>query len=49
MKRGDRWQIDDQNSRNGTYVNDLEVKMTYLSSGDRITLGNYEVVFLPLV
>jgi pSer/pThr/pTyr-binding forkhead associated (FHA) protein len=49
MKRGDRWQIDDQTSRNGTYVNDLEIKMTYLSSGDRITLGNYEVVFLPLV
>jgi len=47
-KRGDRWQIDDMNSRNGTYVNDLEITMTYLSTGDRITLGNYEVVFLPL-
>ena len=47
-KRGDRWQIDDNNSRNGTYVNDLEITMTYLSSGDRLTFGNYEVVFLPL-
>jgi pSer/pThr/pTyr-binding forkhead associated (FHA) protein len=48
QKRGDRWQIDDQQSRNGTYVNDLAVNMTYLSSGDRITFGNIDVIFLPL-
>lgn len=48
QKRGDRWQIDDQQSRNGTYVNDLAINMTYLSSGDRITFGNIDVIFLPL-
>jgi pSer/pThr/pTyr-binding forkhead associated (FHA) protein len=48
QKRGDRWQIDDQQSRNGTYVNDLAVNMTYLSSGDRVTFGNIDVIFLPL-
>lgn len=48
QRRGDRWQIDDQQSRNGTYVNDLAVNMTYLSSGDRVTFGNIDVIFLPL-
>ncbi|MDG0980336.1 MAG: FHA domain-containing protein [Halieaceae bacterium] len=48
QKCGDRWQIDDQQSRNGTYVNDLAVNMTYLSSGDRVTFGNIDVIFLPL-
>lgn len=48
QQRGDRWQIDDRQSRNGTYVNDLAVNMTYLSSGDRVTFGNIDVIFLPL-
>lgn len=45
MKRAQDWWIVDQESTNGTLVNDSAIKERRLSSGDRITIGASEFEF----
>ena len=47
LKQGNHYQIMDQNSKNGTYVNHLFVKKTTLAPGDSIQIGNTVLTYLP--
>jgi pSer/pThr/pTyr-binding forkhead associated (FHA) protein len=43
---GDRFAVSDLGSSNGTYVNDMEIHGdVVLADGDRITVGEHEVIF----
>ncbi|MDX1682826.1 MAG: FHA domain-containing protein [Phycisphaeraceae bacterium] len=41
------WQIHDQGSTNGTFVNGEPVEVATLTPGDRIRLGDYLLLYLP--
>jgi FHA domain len=41
---GDRWEIEDLNSTNGTIVNGVEVMRHLISDRDIITLGNFDIL-----
>jgi FHA domain/zinc-ribbon domain len=43
---GDRWQLEDQGSLNGTFVNRERVETTELSDGDELQIGKYRLTFL---
>ncbi|HKU57449.1 MAG TPA: FHA domain-containing protein [Gaiellaceae bacterium] len=43
---GDRWQIDDQGSLNGTFVNRERVESAELRDGDELQIGKYRLTFL---
>ncbi len=48
-RQGDKWQIDDLNSLNGTFVNDKKLKPgqpVTLKDGDRIKLSQLNLIFL---
>jgi hypothetical protein len=46
-KRGDgRWEIEDQGSLNGTFVNRKRVESAALEDGDEIQIGKYRMTFL---
>ena len=40
---GDRLDVDDLSSTNGTFVNDQRVKKGHLKSGDRLRVGRIEL------
>lgn len=42
---GSRWQLKDQLSANGTYVNGKRINMSYLSSGDLVRFGPVQCTF----
>ncbi len=42
----ERWQIEDQGSLNGTFVNRERVETAGLSDGDEIQIGKYRLTFL---
>jgi len=44
-RSGSEFMLVDNNSSNGTYVNDEPVKDQVLNSGDKIKIGSYEMVF----
>ncbi len=44
-RSGDRWKLVDLESQNGTVVNGQRVNQRALSSGDRIRIGETEIVF----
>src|SRR5450432_1804575 len=43
-----RWEIQDNNSTNGLFVNDERVQSHELKNGDQIVVGEYELEFLVL-
>jgi hypothetical protein len=43
---GDRWQLEDQGSLNGTFVNRERVETAELSDGDELQIGKYRLTFL---
>jgi FHA domain/zinc-ribbon domain len=43
---GDRWQLEDQGSLNGTFVNRERVEAAELEDGDEIQIGKYRLAFL---
>jgi hypothetical protein len=43
---GDRWQLEDQGSLNGTFVNRERVETAELSDGDDLQIGKYRLTFL---
>ena len=45
-----RWQVNDLNSTNGTFVNEQQVQEANLKDGDRIRIGSFtfEVHYLPV-
>ena len=45
-KDGDRWQIEDQGSLNGTFVNRERVETAELQDGDEIQIGKYRLTFM---
>ncbi len=45
VRAGDKYQIEDMDSRNGTFVNDQRVSIGDLVDGDRIVLGGYMLAF----
>jgi hypothetical protein len=45
-KDGDRWQLEDQGSLNGTFVNRERVEAAELSDGDELQIGKYRLTFL---
>jgi pSer/pThr/pTyr-binding forkhead associated (FHA) protein len=45
-KDGNRWQILDQSSLNGIYVNFIRVEDSFLAAGDDIQIGKYRFTFL---
>src|SRR5207244_3340037 len=45
-KYGDKFRIDDLQSLNGTFVNDVPVKQRALQHGDRIRIGDTQFLFL---
>jgi hypothetical protein len=45
-KDGDRWQLEDQGSLNGTFVNRERVETANLSDGDELQIGKYRLTFL---
>ena len=45
-KDGERWEIEDQGSLNGTFVNRERVETADLASGDEIQIGKYRLTFL---
>ena len=44
-RTADSWQVDDQKSTNGLYVNGLRVASHALEEGDVLRVGEYELVF----
>ena len=42
----DRYRLRDLNSVNGTYVNDVRVRETFLRHGDRILIGTMHIEFI---
>lgn len=48
FRKGEQWVLEDQHSRNGTFVNGLEVSMTYLMGGETISVGSVDLTFKPL-
>jgi hypothetical protein len=45
----DRWQVEDLNSRNGTFLNEIPVEKTMvLCPGDRLRIGRCVLVFLSV-
>jgi len=50
VREGQKWKLLDAITPNGCYVNDLQIGMAYLSSGDRLRFGTVECVFyLPTI
>ena len=45
VKEDSKWMIQDQNSNNGVFVNDVKVSKIELKEGDRITLGGTILAF----
>lgn len=45
IKSGPACWIEDLNSKHGTFINGREIHRTRLKNGDRITMGNFELVF----
>jgi hypothetical protein len=45
-KNGERWQLEDQGSLNGTFVNRERVESAELSDGDELQIGKYRLTFL---
>jgi pSer/pThr/pTyr-binding forkhead associated (FHA) protein len=45
VREGRKWKLIDAISSNGSFVNDLAVGMSYLSSGDTLRFGRVECVF----
>jgi hypothetical protein len=45
-KDGDRWQLEDQGSLNGTFVNRERVETAELTDGDELQIGKYRLTFL---
>jgi hypothetical protein len=45
-QNGDRWQLEDQGSLNGTFVNRQRVEAAELSDGDELQIGKYRLTFL---
>ena len=45
-QEGERWQIEDQGSLNGTFVNRKRVDSAQLSDGDELQIGKYRLTFL---
>jgi FHA domain/zinc-ribbon domain len=45
-QQGDRWQLEDQGSLNGTFVNRERVEASELSDGDELQIGKYRLTFL---
>jgi hypothetical protein len=45
-KNGDRWQLEDQGSLNGTFVNRERVETAELRDGDELQIGKYRLTFL---
>ena len=43
---GDRWEIEDQGSLNGTFVNRERVETAELRDGDELQIGKYRLTFL---
>ena len=43
---GDHWQLEDQGSLNGTFVNRERVETAELSDGDELQIGKYRLTFL---
>ena len=43
---GDRWELEDQGSLNGTFVNRERVETAELSDGDELQIGKYRLTFL---
>ncbi|HEX5173077.1 MAG TPA: FHA domain-containing protein [Gaiellaceae bacterium] len=43
---GDRWQIEDQGSLNGTFVNRERVEAADVGDGDELQIGKYRLTFL---
>jgi pSer/pThr/pTyr-binding forkhead associated (FHA) protein len=46
VSEGNRWQLSDQLSANGTFVNGNRINMAYLSSGDSLRFGPVQCRFL---
>jgi pSer/pThr/pTyr-binding forkhead associated (FHA) protein len=46
VREGQKWKLIDAISSNGSFVNDLRVGMSYLTSGDRLRFGRVECTFL---
>jgi pSer/pThr/pTyr-binding forkhead associated (FHA) protein len=45
VREGRKWKLIDAISSNGSFINDLAVGMSYLSSGDSLRFGRVECVF----
>jgi pSer/pThr/pTyr-binding forkhead associated (FHA) protein len=45
-REGDRWQLEDQGSLNGTFVNRDRVDRAVLTDGDEIQIGKYRFTYL---
>jgi hypothetical protein len=45
-QEGDRWELEDQGSLNGTFVNRQRVEAAELSDGDELQIGKYRLTFL---
>jgi hypothetical protein len=43
---GDRWQIEDQGSLNGTFVNRERVETAAIRDGDEVQVGKYRLTFM---
>jgi pSer/pThr/pTyr-binding forkhead associated (FHA) protein len=46
VREGQKWKLIDAISSNGSFVNDLQVGMSYLASGDCLRFGRVECTFL---
>ncbi len=46
LNRGLKWEVCDALSQNGTYVNGRKITKAYLDSGDKLSVGETEWVFL---
>ena len=45
-QNGDHWQLEDQGSLNGTFVNRERVETAELTDGDELQIGKYRLTFL---
>ena len=45
-KEGERWQLEDQGSLNGTFVNRERVEVAEVTDGDELQIGKYRLTFL---